>query len=631
MYDIHITVNGQTAVVQEHNIIVSDAKNYLNAVFTFSSEWDGMTKTAIFTRKELVKPVLLTDDRCVIPWEVIKQGGFVVSVVGMANGTVITTSTVSIEPDLKCIPFPVMINETSYSAGDTINPPTVDIYDQIINMLINSAEQAREAIKGEIDTIKIDASNHLIVTNKAGQSFDFGYVKGDKGDKGDPFIYTDFTSDQLLGLKGPKGDPFVYDDFTADQLTALKGAKGDPFVYTDFTPAQLAALTGPKGDKGDPFIYTDFTADQLLGLKGDKGDAFKYTDFTADQLAVLKGPQGDPGAAATIAAGTVTSGDIPSVSNVGTPTAAKFNFVLPKGDKGDKMTYADLTQAEIDILASKVAQNAQNIDLTPYAKNADLAVVAKSGLYSDLSGKPDLSIKADKTYVDSQDTSLANQASTALSTHNAANNAHSDIRTLIADLTTRLNALANSDDTTLDQLSEIVAYIKSNRTLIESVTTDKVSVSAIINNLTTNVANQPLSAAQGVSLKALIDALTTTVNGKAASATTLAGYGIGDAYTKTEADNKLSGKAAVINYSSTIGTSWTDNTGYFTQNLTISGLLASDMPTVDYVPVDGAKDETIDGAWSKIYKMTVTADDTLKIYTSEALTVSIPIQIKVVR
>lgn len=68
--------------------------------------------------------------------------------------------------------------------------------------------------------------------------------------------------------------------------------------------------------------------------------------------------------------------------------------------------------------------------------------------------------------------------------------------------------MADSDDTTLDQLSEIVAYIKSNRELIAAITTDKVSVADIIDNLTTNVANKPLSAAQGVALKALIDALT---------------------------------------------------------------------------------------------------------------------------
>jgi predicted DNA-binding ArsR family transcriptional regulator len=96
-----------------------------------------------------------------------------------------------------------------------------------------------------------------------------------------------------------------------------------------------------------------------------------------------------------------------------------------------------------------------------------------------------------------------------INTHNTATNAHNDIRLLIEGLTTRLNTLADSDDTTLDQMSEIVEYIKNNKTLIENVTTNKVNVSDIINNLTTNVTNKPLSAAQGVALKALIDALDT--------------------------------------------------------------------------------------------------------------------------
>lgn len=56
-------------------------------------------------------------------------------------------------------------------------------------------------------------------------------------------------------------------------------------------------------------------------------------------------------------------------------------------------------------------------------------------------------------------------------------------------------------------MSEIVAYIKSNKSLIDGITTGKVSVSDIIDNLTTNVSNKPLSAKQGVALKALIDAI----------------------------------------------------------------------------------------------------------------------------
>ena len=96
-----------------------------------------------------------------------------------------------------------------------------------------------------------------------------------------------------------------------------------------------------------------------------------------------------------------------------------------------------------------------------------------------------------------------------VSAHNTNTGAHSDIRLLISALTSRLDALANSDDTTLDQMAEVVEYIKDNRELIEQITTGKVSVTDIINNLTTNVSNKPLSAAQGVAIKALIDGLST--------------------------------------------------------------------------------------------------------------------------
>lgn len=101
----------------------------------------------------------------------------------------------------------------------------------------------------------------------------------------------------------------------------------------------------------------------------------------------------------------------------------------------------------------------------------------------------------------------AGTAVSQVSEHNTETTAHSDMRLLLQGLTDRLNALADSDDTTLDQLSEIVAYIKDNRGLIASITTDKVSVGDIINDLVTNVANKPLSASQGVALKALIDAI----------------------------------------------------------------------------------------------------------------------------
>lgn len=98
-------------------------------------------------------------------------------------------------------------------------------------------------------------------------------------------------------------------------------------------------------------------------------------------------------------------------------------------------------------------------------------------------------------------------ANTKISEHNISEAAHNDIRLLITDLASKLNALADSDDTTLDQLSEIVTYIKSNKTLIDAITTTKVNVSDIVDNLSTNDPKKPLSASQGFEIKKIIDTI----------------------------------------------------------------------------------------------------------------------------
>jgi hypothetical protein len=117
------------------------------------------------------------------------------------------------------------------------------------------------------------------------------------------------------------------------------------------------------------------------------------------------------------------------------------------------------------------------------------------------------SLASAKSYTDTKVADLVSftVVDNKIGTHNTSTSAHNDIRDIITGLTNRLNALANSDDTTLDQLSEIVEYIKNNKSLIDGITTSKVNVSDIIDNLTTNVVNKPLSAAQGVAIKTLID------------------------------------------------------------------------------------------------------------------------------
>ena len=139
-----------------------------------------------------------------------------------------------------------------------------------------------------------------------------------------------------------------------------------------------------------------------------------------------------------------------------------------------------------------------------------------------------------------------------IATHNISSTAHDDIRQLIIGLNNKLNTVLDSDDSTLDQLSEIVNYIKDNRDLIETITTSKINVSDIIDNLTTTSNNKPLSAKQGKILKDLIDAI--VIPTKVSAFVNDKGY-------LTE-HQSLNGYATE---------QWVENKNYLTQHQDISG------------------------------------------------------------
>ena len=92
-----------------------------------------------------------------------------------------------------------------------------------------------------------------------------------------------------------------------------------------------------------------------------------------------------------------------------------------------------------------------------------------------------------------------------MSAHNVDTAAHNDMRLLLKELSYKLNNFLDSDDATLDELSELITAIKNNKSSIEQLTSGKINAEDIVNNLTTNVSSKPLSAAQGVELKRLID------------------------------------------------------------------------------------------------------------------------------
>lgn len=88
-------------------------------------------------------------------------------------------------------------------------------------------------------------------------------------------------------------------------------------------------------------------------------------------------------------------------------------------------------------------------------------------------------------------------------------------------------------------------------------------------------------------------------------------------------------KHAVL--TATLDTTWSGTSAPYTKTVSVSGILSTDTPIIDVV-MSGtyATDEARAEAWGYIYR-TVTANDSITFYAMEKPTVSLPIQIRVVR
>lgn len=236
------------------------------------------------------------------------------------------------------------------------------------------------------------------------------------------------------GPEGPQGPAGPPNSLAIGTVTSGPSAGA---TITGTAPSQTLNLVLPKGDKGD---QGDAGAAATISVgtvtTGAAGSSASVVNAGTTAAAVLNfsiprgdkgetgdvGPQGDPGAdgadgaAATISVGTVTTGAPGTsviVTNTGTSSAAVLDFTIPRGDPGDgsgdvsgpsgatdghvalfdgatgkllKSGGALGTAAAAD--AADFATASQGALADTAVQPGDLAAVATSGAYADLTGKP---------------------------------------------------------------------------------------------------------------------------------------------------------------------------------------------------------------------------------------------------
>ncbi len=116
-----------------HYTVVADSKDYLVARFSFSPQWQGLVKTAVFQAADgKAYYVVLDKDTCPIPQEVIQPTRFLVSVFG---GDRLTADRAMVE-----------VAASGFTANGATPPqPTPDVYNQLMEAVSEERQLAESA------------------------------------------------------------------------------------------------------------------------------------------------------------------------------------------------------------------------------------------------------------------------------------------------------------------------------------------------------------------------------------------------------------------------------------------------------------------------------------------------------
>ena len=153
--DLEFTVNSQVLKRTDSNTVVNLSENYLQLCFSFSDDWDGLSKFVMFQDNGNIR-LPLVEDKITVPSSLLSKDRFVFSLYGVdSNVTRITTNKVR-----------VYLLDSGY-AGTVVNDVGLDIVEYIFNNLSEErtyldTELDKKANASDVES-SLDSLNALIV------------------------------------------------------------------------------------------------------------------------------------------------------------------------------------------------------------------------------------------------------------------------------------------------------------------------------------------------------------------------------------------------------------------------------------------------------------------------------------
>lgn len=229
--------------------------------------------------------------------------------------------------------------------------------------------------------------------------------------KGDPFLYEDFTPEQLESLRGPQGEPgpLTFADFTPEQIEIIRGPQGAKGDTGDRGPQGIQGEkgdTGSRGATGATGAKGDTGPRGPQGIQGEKGDVGPIGPQGKQGIQGIQGVKGDTGATGPQGPIGLTGpkGDTgpqgPQGLKGDTGATGARGATGPKGDKGDQGIPGDVTQLRGEITAGIAAV----VDGAPEDLNTLKEIAAYAEANRGITDQLNAAIggKADKSHTHSQ-------------------------------------------------------------------------------------------------------------------------------------------------------------------------------------------------------------------------------------
>lgn len=186
MADFNLSVVDNVITLDSRpDVVTSGSVNIYKAEFAFDDSWNAYTCLACFACGPELREAVITDGKCIVPWEVLRANGYLrIGVYGI-NGelrrpTIWTRESVYITPGAE--------------PGEESNPPSPTIFEQMVQATADNRQAAEEAaaraVNAAVNPPKLSETQTWLVWDpEANRYDDTGIYSGGEAPNIDPVTH----------------------------------------------------------------------------------------------------------------------------------------------------------------------------------------------------------------------------------------------------------------------------------------------------------------------------------------------------------------------------------------------------------------------------------------------------------